>query len=487
MAKAKVVAIKGVTQAVTKAASWVKTCAKMTSENALNLRRPMGLLMSFAAVALSFFVSGCGKTAFVVTPNQQNLVTTGTYVTPPKVDIVFVVDDTGSMIRSYPTIAQEIPIFLSNLDLLNWDYHFIVVPATTYRKVTQVVGSVYDINRGASWKPRYPGDPGAADPTMLPSSVFRLPSTYSDFLTTANMSSALNGSEPTFRNLEDVLTRGLEGSRFSRTDAMKVLVYLGNGNDTSGVNYCPRSPDNVTVPCELIPNTPVCTATSFDPITGGSMTCASSASSFDYYKNRFQSLFPGLKMYSIVATQANSSCLGSYAYAGTRYVNLATYLGGKSFDLCTNASIIPPPIAIPGANGSTTLIPQTVGSGVVGLALNDMTSYLQAQRRTVQHEYLMIEKGQTPSQVFLLLGGDPNKRVEIPKDAPTSTSATYWTYEGMVQNVFTLSLLSPNGNTVIRLSLESGNAIRFRGVLPAGDGTFAVVTYPTGAQNSVSN
>lgn len=458
--------------------------SSMLSHSFNNWRGLLSLL--FAGLA-SISLSACGKSAFVVTPNQLNLVTSGTYITPPKVDIIFVVDDTGSMIRSYSTIAQEIPIFLSNLDLLNWDYHFIVVPATTYRKVTQVVGSVYDINRGASWKPRYPGDPGAADPTMLPASVFKLPSTYSDFLSTANMSSALNGSEPTFRNLEDVLTRGLEGSRFSRSDAMKVLVYLGNGNDTSGVNYCPRQPDNVTVPCELIPNTPVCTPTSFDPITGGSMTCASSTISFDYYKNRFQTLFPGIKMYSIVATQQNSNCLGSFAYAGTRYMNLATFLGGKSFDLCTNASIIPPPISLPGVNGTTTLAPQSVGSGVVGLALSDMTSYLQTQKRTVQHEYLMIEKAQTPSQVYRLIGGDPNKRSEIPKDAPSSTSATYWTYEGMLQNVFTLSLVSPDGSTVIKLSLESGNAIRFRGTLPTGDDRFVVVTYPTGTQNSVSN
>src|SRR3954453_21040647 len=132
-------------------------------------------------VGMSILNTGCGAQAFNVMPSQANIAAPGGAVVPPKVDILLVEDDTGSITPAFPTITSAVKDFLNQLDQQPWDYHFATIPLTTYRPIQQVVGSKYDSNRGSTWTPAYPGQkPNDLD--MLPESFFSLPKDFSGFL-----------------------------------------------------------------------------------------------------------------------------------------------------------------------------------------------------------------------------------------------------------------------------------------------------------------
>ncbi len=432
----------------------------------IKIKKAVLLLLQANLVLL---LSSCGKTAYNVAPTIEKIVVGGSFSTPPQTDIVMVVDDTGSMFQAYPAIKDQFPQFLSTLDVLGFNYHATIIPMTTYMKVTQAVGSVYDVN-SSTFKPSYPGDTGAGS-GMLPASIFRTPINYNAYVNQTQMSSSLNGMEPTLQNIAAMLATGFVDTGFFRSSAMPILIFLGNGNDTSGINYGFRSPDNNTVADEEISGTPLCQPTAADPIKGGSTTCGSQATSLSYYESLFSQMLPSLKVYAVVANTVSRSCLGGNASTkvGTRYQALASYFGGRVLDLCS-------------AGG-----PGATSGGMIGAVLKDMSSYLQAQKQLFQINYLILKPNEVPSQVTRLVGGNSTNTQVIPTD---STQPLYWTYAGQITNQNTVQLPDPSGK-MIQMNPASGNAIQFHvnvgGVLPTTADTFNVQETPPGSTNSVSN
>src|SRR4051812_4224687 len=82
------------------------------------------LLLSLIGLGLSLSSAGCGKQAFFVSLSQEQQKAPGAFIVAPKVDIMLVQDDTGSMIAPYQQVAAQIPPFLSNLQAKGWNYHF---------------------------------------------------------------------------------------------------------------------------------------------------------------------------------------------------------------------------------------------------------------------------------------------------------------------------------------------------------------------------
>src|SRR5689334_13990319 len=115
-----------------------------------------GMVATLTSIVI--LLSACGKTEFNTLNTTQNLNGPGNFIIPPKVDILMVEDDTGSMHEAYSKIASETREFLNYLDRSEWNYHFAAMPLTRYRAIRQSVGSIYDSNRGSSWKPSYPGE-----------------------------------------------------------------------------------------------------------------------------------------------------------------------------------------------------------------------------------------------------------------------------------------------------------------------------------------
>lgn len=365
----------------------------------------MNQVFSLASLITAMLtLTSCGAEAFNAAPTTQNASAAGGYASRDEYDIVLIVDDTGSMYQAYPAIQQQFPAFLAALPE---NFHATIIPMTTYWQVTQVVGSQYDSN-SSNWTPAWPGE-SSTDPSMLPASVFRTPSNYTAYVTSSNMSTSLNGMEPTFQNMLSIFSTGIKGDNLFRTGSQKIFVFIGNGNDSSGVNFCTRS-DNVTVPCEQIAGTPQCTPTTADPIAGGSKTCGSQVTSMNYYENQLNTQFPGLIVYAVVANSVTNNCLGGSAYTqvGSRYQQLATYFSGNGggsgriIDLCSQA-----------ANQSAT--------GAIGAVLTDMASYIVAQNHIYQVLYVAVNANEVPNQVTVQVGGSSTNTYVVPQGSPGET------------------------------------------------------------------
>jgi hypothetical protein len=392
--------------------------------------------------------SGCTRQAFIVGRNLASQAAPGSYIIPPKVDILLVEDDTGSMAEAQPSIIRQMPGLLNQMEANHWDYHFATAALTnTDRVIDQVAVSRYDSNYGAAWMPPYPG----ADPLSLavPSFVFRTTSTYNQFLGSGDINNNLAGYEPGFEGIRDAFERRLPDTGFLRDDALLVVLVVGNGNDNSLVNLCRRS-DNVVVPCEQL-GKPACTSLSqYDPAVDASQ-CGSASLSYQYYKNGFMSLKPDpsqIRFFAAVSNYNSSSCLNGYSTIGSRYQRMAGDLHGQSFDICKQP---------------------------VGTALSGLASSLQIQRLQFETRYLFIEEEPDVSTIEVLVyrNGDKNQAESIPMDPDNG-----WTYAGYVSDVYAI-------DAPIEMNLSSGFAIELHGAAKLVGNDSADVTYTAaGISNS---
>ena len=374
-------------------------------------------------------LSGCGKQTFDVAESTSLLGAPGSFLVPPKVDIVLVEDDTGSMSEAYSQFSSQIPAFLQSMEDNRWDYRFATVPLTKFRTIDQALVSHFDINWGAAWTSPFPG---AAPVAGILASLFRTPDNYSRFITTADLNNSLNGKEPGLQNVSNVLLNS-STANFTRSDAMLVVVFAGNGEDTSGVTYCTRF-DGVTLPCEEL------------GISGGTKE-----SSYQTYKAKFAGLKPNpasLKIFAAVADFYQTGCLGGNSYPGTRYKRLAQELGGAAYDICNT------PI-----------------SGV----LDAVNNSLEVQRLSFRTRYLFIEQDANPDtiQVVKYVNGNTGNAVTIPR-----SNTDGWEYKGYLNSVYAI-------DAHVNMNLTSGFAIELHGSAKLIGNDTAKVTYkPAGAQAS---
>jgi hypothetical protein len=429
------------------------------------IHKKLAILAILAGTAL--MLTSCGKQSFDVAPSVQSVTGPGGYSIPPKVDFVMVVDDTGSMADVYSKIQSQIPSTLTQLDSMAWDYHFATIPLTKTRTVTQVAGSVYDSNRGSSWVAPYPGAVAGAIGTIL-ASVFRLPSgttnAYSQYVDSDDMNNALNGKEPGLDSIKNNFISSFANTNFFRKDAMTVVLVVGNGNDTSGINYC-RRVDGYVVPCEEI-TTKTCNPSSVSPaLLSDPAACGSEQSSFNQYLSFFKSFNSNLKFYAAVANSVMNNCLGGKSYVGERYQDMASALGGESFDICS----------------------QPVSS-----VLTSLVDQLQAQRFSYKMRYLFTDSEPNPDTLVVtrLVGGSSSNLVTIPKatlDKNGSPTSDGWVYEGYKKDVSVVYTTDSNGNPIY-MNTASGYAIRLYGTAElSGDDKASVKFDPAGVKSSQTN
>jgi hypothetical protein len=347
-------------------------------------------ILSLALVSLAAAVTGCGAQHYQVTATDAALAAPGTYLIPPKVDILMAVDNSGSMFKSFSQIAAQMPGVLDSMESKGWDYHFATVPlinTVINRPVSEVIGSHYDSNwvDYGGWVAPYPGATPGESGTIAPF-AFRMTSSYSQFLDLSDLSNDTGNAEPGFISIRDALLSKIHSPKetnFLRDDAMLVILVVGNGDDTSGVNFCNLG-DGVSRYCND----------------------GSKESSFEYYKNQFLGLKNNqaklLKFYSAVSKTSTSTCLGGSAKLGSRYMDMATTLGGASYDVCSQ--------------------------GISG-ALEGMAGNLQAQRASFRTRYIFFDQEPNVDTITVgkYVGGDMNNEVQIPHDATNG-----WTYAGHI-------------------------------------------------------
>jgi hypothetical protein len=434
---------------------WKEKRECMRAENRTNQNSRKKLLWIGLTTSLLIALTGCGKTEFTPTAIGQSQVAPGSFSIPPNVDILTVVDDTGSMYGVIDEINSEVPNFLKGLQNQKWNFHFAVAPLTTYRKIRQVAGSVYDSNYGSQWVPAYPGA-SATDSGMILSSFFRTADSFSDYISSSFVSNVQGGKEPGLENIIQTLNNGTPGTSFIRNGSLLVVLMIGNGNDTSRVNYCTIPGQTENQPCELVAPRTLCTPTDTDP-TGGSSTCGSAQTSLDYYQSKFLSFKKNSQFYAAVATGNYDSCRGYRATKGSRYMYMANQLSGKVYNICTTP---------------------------VSSVLTDLTSSLAAQKVDFKMRYLFLDEEPNPDTITVTryVGGSTASPVVIPQKG-VNNNTNGWTYEGKVQNVDVT--YNPQNGTVVNQG--SGYAIRLWGTAElSGSDTASVDFKPAGAQSSVS-
>ena len=399
-------------------------------------------------------LSGCGGTAFNPSTLAGSQPAPGTYMIPPQVDILMAEDDTGAMFEPYSSIHSNVQSFLNDLDTEGWDYHFAVIPLTTYRPLQQVVGSVYDGNNTA-WQPPYPGVIQFG-PTTILSSLFRSASTFNAFITNADISNTLNQGEPGLANGLTTYTKGFGTSNFSRKGVLQVFFVVGNGEDTSDENMCVMA-DNSIRSCGVAGKT-TCIATATDP-TGGNSQCNSDATSLAYYQKQYPLAVGNLfQFHAAVAASAGSQCkLNGSARIGARYQQMAASLNGKSYDICTST---------------------------FGQVLTSLSSNLTATSQNYMQQRIFLAQAPNPSSIAVTryVGGNTSNAVLLASDSKNG-----WTYEGYVQNAYAKYSLTPTGQ-IVNLSPASGYSILLHGsaVLHGSDTANATFT-PVGATSAVAN
>ncbi len=410
----------------------------------------MFIPLFFFFLFISF--SGCGKTAYKVSETQEITAAPGMYRVPPKIDLLMVQDDTGSMMDSYSSTSKSVKNFLLALSQSGWNFHFSSTPLTTFQSIQQVAGSSYDGNSD-SWKAPFPGalrfDPDTLNPT-----VFRTIQNFTGFLNPSQLSSNLGGAEPGLETILQVLKNGIGNSRFLRSDAMQVILVVGNGNDTSHVNFCSFW-GGYTVPCSRVGGA-VCDLSHYVPGVSQTPQCDTQKSSLDDYKLQFKSVTNHLKFYAAVAASDSTQCLGGSSKIGYRYQEMAQAFGGASFDVCTVS---------------------------IQNVLDNLAVTLQAERRSFLEHYLFISQDASPGTITVTryLEGDRSRSVVIPQDPVNG-----WTYEGYVTNVDAVTTSGMDG-ALASLGKASGFAIHLRGTaVISGNDTSSVSYKPAGASDSVS-
>lgn len=385
--------------------------------------------------ALLLTLVGCGEQEFKVTNTISFQKAPGTHVIPPKIDILLVEDDTGSIFEAYGPIATQLPLFLKNLQDKGWNYHFAVTPLTRERPIREVLASQHDPNWGANWIPPFPGAQPDTSSKVNPL-VFKRPESFSQFLTLGDINNGLNGLEPGFETIRTALVTHVQGTGFLRNDALLVIFVIGNGEDTSGVTLCTRV-DGFVGPCENL-----------------GMPGGTKASSFELYRNAFLSLKPHaaqVKFFAAVARQAQSNCLGGRSYVGERYQQMALTLRGAHYDVCSQP---------------------------ISAVLNEISTSLEVQRLSFRTRYLFIDQEPNVSTIRVErhIQDNPDDSVEIPQD-----SVNGWTYEGFLSNVFSIDAPVP-------LNLSSGFAIELHGSAKlVGNDTATITFKPAGARDSASS
>jgi len=387
---------------------------------------------------LGVTLSGCGQQPFMAASKIEAQRAPGTFTIPAKVDLLLVEDDTGSMNEIYPQVSGAMPGVLSTLESKGWDYHFATIPLTTYRALDQVAASHYDGNWGMEWLAPFPGATQFG-PDTVNSSDFRKTDVYNGYLQPGEIQQT-NGKEWGFDNMVNSLyNMQNDGTNFIRNDAMLVVLMVGNGNDTSRVNYCNRG-DGVMVPCDDL-GAAQCSATDMSTWGAPGATCASGNLSLNYYKKAFAGLKPNTSLFRFYAAVSNLrvrtlSCQGANADIGDRYQKMASAFNGKSYDICS-------------------------GSSAVTAALDSLANDLTSVRLSMETRYLPIAQDADVSTIVVTR----NDGAVIPQ-----SSTNGWTYAGYLDSAFAID--SP-----VPMSQFSGYAVELHGSYKLTGDQNATVSY----------
>ncbi|MBI4925901.1 MAG: hypothetical protein HY843_08270 [Bdellovibrio sp.] len=425
---------------------------RKTSENSYSSKKLLTLIALISSLLI--VTLGCGEQGFKVTPSTTFQKAPGSFSLPPKIDILLAEDNTGSMFEFFDSINYQFPRFLMDLDSKGWDYHFAVTPLTTTRPFGQIAASFFDPSWGSQWTPPFPGV-SLQTGGLIPTGKLTTAKDFSNFLSMGDISNISGGREPGLETIYQTLTTLTPGTGFVRNDALLVIVVVGNGKDTSGVNLCNRqtgTPPQTDLEWRTAEYIDYCETTGFQIYQNYN-------SSLLDYQNKyinFKKLNPSdttapIKFFAGVAKDNTSSCKkdGVSAYAGQRYKDFERTLNNKTidFDICT----------------------QELNTFTDAIASHLNTVKLQVRQKYVP---LPFEPEVSSIKVIKYIGGDVNQAIEISKNETNG-----WTYAGFI-NDYAIDYPFPS-TKISAFAIELHGSARL-----FGEDTAKVESKPKGARDS---
>jgi hypothetical protein len=295
-------------------------------------------------------------------------------------DLLLVQDDTGSVLEIQAKLQAQIKILAEQLDKQGWDYRFLVLPLTGKAQIEKIGATRFDPAYGSDYIRPFPGDPPSDRVPSVGKQRFVLGAQYLNPVQVGREANLQNSLEPGLSTLKKNLDEALPGVSFVRSGSLMAVMVISNGEDTSGVSFCPRS-DGIPIPCP-----------------------GSDAASMAQFEEDFKKKSSTQLHFVAAVSSRGGPCLGSVARKGARYQTLAERTGGLVVDLCT----------------------EDIGGVVLRLA-----QFLKQKRLEMRTNILLLEKEPEPGTLRLFRHPDGNLAV-----ATEMTRGRDFKELGWVQDVY---------------------------------------------------
>jgi hypothetical protein len=253
------------------------------------------MMLSIATCTLA--ACGGGGASYSLLP-EDNAFRQTTQTIKGKLDILWMIDNSGSMQSSQDEVAAAFPDWIDSFDSRGYDYR-ISVGATDAWRTLFSQGNSFSLFRDGGFN-------------SLRSGIFVIDNTVLDprgtFVTNARIGTSGSGDERAFQSIQATLDN-TSNPAFLRTDSKLHVIILSDEDDTShnGSNALSN------------------TSSSLHPISRYT----------DYLNTKTGGLAGDRYFVHTISTKTTtcSNALGGRPL-GTRYLNLSAATGGKTFSLC---------------------------------------------------------------------------------------------------------------------------------------------------------
>ena len=258
-------------------------------------------VMMLTVAACGLAACGSGGASYSLLP-EDNAFRQTTQTIKGKIDILWMIDNSGSMQSSQNSLAAAFPDWIDNFDSRGYDYRLAVGATDAWRTL---------YNQGANFSRFRDGS------STTNSGVFVIDNTSLDprgaFATNARLGTNGSGDERAFDSMQATLDNTWNPA-FLRTDSKLHIVILSDEEDVShnGTNAVGYTDSSLYPISRYI--------TYLNGKTGG-------AAGDRYFVHSIST-----------KTTACSNALGGRPM-GTRYMNLAAATGGKTFSLCDDFAV----------------------------------------------------------------------------------------------------------------------------------------------------
>lgn len=176
------------------------------------------------AIGCVFGLVGCGGNSFTLA-NDEAQFSQNTKASSVPIDILWVIDNSGSMATSQEQVATNVASFINKFKQTNFDYRIAVTTTEAYRSLATFTGD-------GSWSRFRNGNPdgGASGVTIIDPNTPNIEQVFD-----LNIKQGVNGSadERGFQSLEAALLNGDNRAEFPRVGALLAVIFLTDEEDFS--------------------------------------------------------------------------------------------------------------------------------------------------------------------------------------------------------------------------------------------------------------